>query len=302
MNTQTMNTQTNFFENTDAVSKLCILTIEKRLLEETEALKHRLNNEFGDFMAKDMGCSVTDEGNAIAISCFYNIVNSDIDDSLSYNDFIEDVNNYIVYLRFPNDKEAIFKYFTLAAEDGDAEAQYYLAEMYSCGIIPQLTCGMVMNVEAFKWLTLAAEQRDERVFKLYCSAIRSGYDKAKEGIYFDDIKEAAEKGFAEAQNQIAYLLLNGICTAQDTKAAFKYYTLAAEQENAEAQNALGRMYNFGEGTAQNFKAAFKLYILAAEQENSDATDTLSALKLQMKHNALKPKAAAAFKMLNIDKI
>ena len=55
-----------------------------------------------------------------------------------------------------DDKEAL-KWFRLAAEQGDAEAQNNLGVMYIEGQgVPQ------DNKEAVKWLRLSAEQRDEQ--------------------------------------------------------------------------------------------------------------------------------------------
>jgi TPR repeat protein len=116
------------------------------------------------------------------------------------------------------------------AEQGDADAQFNLGQLYVRGDgVPQ------NNETAMKWYTLAAEQ-----------------------------------GNAVAQNNLGGMYRNGQGVPQNDKTAVKWYTLAAEQGNAVAQFNLGLMYDNGRGVTQDDKTAMKWYTLAAEQGVADA--------------------------------
>ena len=100
-----------------------------------------------------------------------------------------------------------FKWFKLAAEQGNAIAQLNLGRCYRDGI------GVVKNEkEEFKWFKLAAEQ-----------------------------------GNAIAQLNLGCCYRDGIGVAKNKEKAFKWFKLAAVQGNAEAQNNLGYCYEGGIG-------------------------------------------------------
>ena len=96
---------------------------------------------------------------------------------------------------------------TPLAEQGNAGAQYYLAQMYRRGD------GVLQDYKtAVKWYRLAAEQ-----------------------------------GYAKAQYNLAWMYEDGKGVLQDYKTAVKWYRLAAEQGYAKAQTNLGVMYAKGDG-------------------------------------------------------
>ena len=86
----------------------------------------------------------------------------------------------------------------------------------------------------------------------------------------DLYRQAAEQGYADAQNGLAGMYYNGQGVPQDYAEAVKWYRKAAEQENANAQYILGRMYNNGQGVPQDDVEAVKWYRMAAEQGNAYA--------------------------------
>ena len=104
----------------------------------------------------------------------------------------------------------------LAAEQGNADAQYSLGYMYVNGE------GVTQNdMTAVKWFSLAAEQ-----------------------------------GHAEAQYSLGVMYLYGLGVTQDDyRTALKWYSLAAEQGHAEAQYSLGDMYLEGQGVIQDYVRA-----------------------------------------------
>ena len=132
------------------------------------------------------------------------------------------------------DFAAAVKWFTLAAEQGDADAQFNLGLVYWDGE------GVSQDIKAaMKWFTLAAEQGD-----------------------------------ADAQNILGVMYDEGEGVSQNIKAAMKWFKLAAEQGNAHAQYNLGAIYHNGESVPRDIKTATKWFKLAAEQGHADAQKTL----------------------------
>lgn len=132
------------------------------------------------------------------------------------------------------------KQYRLAAEKGDAVAQFNLGLMYAEGV------GTPKNdVEGAKWYRLAADQ-----------------------------------GLAEAQLNLGVMYYNGKGVPKDFNEATKLYRLAAEQGLPEAQFNLGNSYSHGEGVSQNNTEALKWFRKAAEQGSADAQNNLGLMYAQ----------------------
>jgi hypothetical protein len=69
----------------------------------------------------------------------------------------------------------------------------------------------------------------------------------------------------------------GFGVPQNDAKAYKWYRLAAEKGNAEAQNNLGTMYFEGQGAPKNYAKALKWWHLAAEQGFVRAQNNLGSL-------------------------
>ena len=109
------------------------------------------------------------------------------------------------------------------AQNGNAEAQYYLGRMYRWGE------GTHQDLDkAFHWYSKGAKQ-----------------------------------GNRKAQNNLAFMYFNGLGVQKDLKKAFELYTLSAEQGTAAAQFNLGMMYRDGIGVQQDYSTAFDLFSKAA---------------------------------------
>jgi TPR repeat protein len=77
---------------------------------------------------------------------------------------------------------------------------------------------------------------------------------------FQEVKEAAEQGDADAQYNLGLMYDNGEGVEQDKFEAVKWYKKAAEQGHAEAQNNLGIMDRQSQGLAwigKKFMSLFK---------------------------------------------
>ena len=116
------------------------------------------------------------------------------------------------------------------AEQGDADAQYKLGEMYEEGN------GVPKNGEkAAEWYGNAADQ-----------------------------------GHALAQAALGALYLQGIAVPKDEAKGFEWVQKSAVQGYGIAQFALGLAYANGRGVPQNFILAYSWFNLAAESGNMDA--------------------------------
>ncbi|GKQ96467.1 tetratricopeptide repeat protein [Aeromonas hydrophila] len=127
-----------------------------------------------------------------------------------------------------------------AAEDGNAFAQFLLAEKYDYG--------------------QGVEQNDNKAFEWYC--------------------KAAEQGYAPAQCNLGWMYEHGQGVKQNDNTAAEWYLKAAEQGNADAQCNLGWMYDEGRGVAQNDSTAVHWYYKAAEQDNARAQCNIGAMFAQ----------------------
>lgn len=136
----------------------------------------------------------------------------------------------------PVDKSEAVKWFTKAAEQGDADAQYILGICYDNGD------GVTEdNSEAVKWYTKAAEQGHAGAQCTLGICYENGYgvseDKAEAVKWYT---KAAEQGLAMAQNQLAWLLH----TSGKDQEALPWIEKALEQEpnNAMFIDTLAEVY------------------------------------------------------------
>jgi hypothetical protein len=76
-------------------------------------------------------------------------------------------------------------------------------------------------------------------------------------------RKAAERGDADAQNNLGASYANGNGVPQNYALAIKWYRRAAKQGNSMAQKNLGACYYNGQGVERNFVEAYKWYAVAA---------------------------------------
>jgi TPR repeat protein len=201
------------------------------------------------------------------------------------------------------------KRYHLAAEEGDATAQFKLGLLYSDGN------GVSRSYsEAYRWYRKAANQGHadaqqhvgfsyyigEGVKKNFTQAVlwfrkaaEQGMEDAQyylglsyylgDGVKKDDIeavlwfRRAAQQGHTDAQNQMGscYALGNGV--KKDYTEAVRWYRKAAEQGDASAQSSLGFYYHRGWGVKQDDTEAARWYRKAADQGWESARDSLKEL-------------------------
>ena len=166
-------------------------------------------------------------------------------------------------------KEAV-KWYRLAAEQGDAKAQYYLGAMYGKGQ------GILQDYkEAAKWYRLSAEQGFAKG-QYYLGVMLYGDGRCSmgqvgcRGVPRDKKKaikwllKAAEQRSVGAQRFLGAIFYYGRGVTQDYAEAAKWYKKAAEQGDSGAQNILGAMYERGKGIPKDFVEAYKWFSIAGE--------------------------------------
>lgn len=79
-----------------------------------------------------------------------------------------------------------------------------------------------------------------------------------------ELKKAAERGDAEAQNNLGFLYWSGEGVPQDFKSAFKWYSKSADQGLAGAKYNLGILYDEGQGVTQDHQKATELFLVAGK--------------------------------------
>ncbi len=117
--------------------------------------------------------------------------------------------------------------WTVLANRGDAEGQYFLGQLYAQG--------------------RGAPQ-----------------DFAKAALWFG---ESASQGYSHSQFALGYLSETGRGVSKDQSSAFKWYGLAADQSLAMAHNNVGLMYEEGRGVRQDYAQAYMRYSLAISLSN-----------------------------------
>jgi len=158
------------------------------------------------------------------------------------------------------------------AEEGNAKAQFTLAEMYANGD------GVLEDsAEAAKWYRKAAEQSYPRAQAMlgYLYSVGRGVPKdSAEAVKW--LRLAAERGNAMAQYNLGLKYAQGDGVPKDSAEAARWYREAADQGtgHAKARFNLGVMYATGEGVPQDSAQAIEWYLKAAELDYAKAEANL----------------------------
>ena len=92
-------------------------------------------------------------------------------------------------------------------------------------------------------------------------------------------RRAAERGYANAQFNLAEMLLDGVGVEQSSEQAFAWYSKAAIQGHSTAQYNLAVMYSKGEGVVADNRLAYVWFALSAE---GDADGAIQAREMVAK--------------------
>lgn len=173
-----------------------------------------------------------------------------------------------------------FRYYKLAAEQGDKDAQNNLANCFQRGI------GCEINLKnAFTNFEFSAKQGlSNALYQLaYCYEYGKGCEINLEKAFLN-YQLAAEKNHDEAQASLADFYRLGIGCEINLKQAFFYYDLAAKQELVEAQYELAKCYNYGYGCDKNLRNAIEYYRLSAGKGHLQSMYRLASIYDKHGHN------------------
>ncbi len=194
------------------------------------------------------------------------------------------------------------KWITKAAEAGDAQSQYDLAQFYRTGrgVNPDFA-------QALAWTEKAADQGRTEAIAYICNAytqdatVTPDWDRALPycfkatrkgdlnaiyavGLAYADglsimansdlalkyLGYASDHGDGPAEEKLADIYAAGQLTSQDDTRAFDYYRKAARQGSMPAVAAMARAYDTGTGVAADSNEAARLYDIAARNGNAAA--------------------------------
>jgi hypothetical protein len=157
-----------------------------------------------------------------------------------------------------------------SAEQGDANAQYKLGNMYYYGQgVPR------DYAEAFRWYSKAADQGNAMgqsgLGYLYAHGEGVPQDYARAlGLY----RNSADQGYAKAQYALGLMYYHGYGVPQDNAETARWYRKAADQGYAYAQSNLGYMYKYGYGVTLDRAEAERWFHKAADQGDEYAQRAL----------------------------
>ena len=187
----------------------------------------------------------------------------------SYADFQDGVNAYD-----QGDFDKAFYEFEPLAENGLAEAQYYLGYMFLKGKAPEEKRSTIGDTtirpkndlrNAFPWLEKAAIQGNVNAQRelglMYSRGGFIGKDIVKANEWW---LKAAEQGNTDAQMSVGFSYKKGEGLPQDYKKAMMWFKKAAEKEPVGAAHMVGDMYYEGLGTPINYDEAIKWWGRAVE--------------------------------------
>jgi hypothetical protein len=167
----------------------------------------------------------------------------------------------------PRDPDAAARYFQAAADRGHAPGRWNLALMIAAGseAMPRdLPAAMAACREAADAGFVPAQA----TMGVLCAAV----GRPDEAVHW--WRQAAERGDAEAQFNLAQALATGRGAPADAKAAFDWFLRAAESGLVVAQARLGILYATGEGVAADPIEAHKWFFVARLAGDTAATSNL----------------------------
>ncbi len=165
------------------------------------------------------------------------------------------------------------EWYTKAAQQGNAKAQWNVAILYARG-----PGGIAQDMQqAVQWCQQAADQgfaaAQATLGLMYANG--QGVEKdVNQAVAL--LQQAADQGDAEAQYNLAIMHEQGLPTGTaDHKQAFDWFSKAAEQGLPAAQERLGLMYAMGQATEQDLVEAHKWFFIASERKHPSAKANLA---------------------------
>lgn len=173
----------------------------------------------------------------------------------------------------PRDYAAAYHWFSAAAAQGNADAQFSLGVMHERGLGVGQDYGA-----ALRWYRKAAAggkaEAEFNIGIMYANGLGVPRDYAKAR---DRYWAAAWAGLAEAQVNVGVLYANGQGVAQDYEEAAVWFDHAAKQGHAKGQFMLAQLYEHGYGVKPDVRLAMAWYRKAQGQGHAQATLALARI-------------------------
>ena len=178
-----------------------------------------------------------------------------------------------------------FREFSVLANEGNEEAQNFIAYMYENGE------GVSKSQKlALYWYRKAALQGFSVAQCNLGYLYEKGQGTAKDfSQAVNWYRKAANQGLSRCQNNLGLMYDLGNGVVKDHQEAFRWYLKAANQGNKYAQYNLGLLYEYGNGVSQNFKLALTWYQKASDQGLTGAKEKVKAMQSKIKSNEDKAK-------------
>lgn len=196
------------------------------------------------------------------------------------------------------DYKAAMKEFEVEAAKDNAEAMYYIGEIFhrGLGMNPQRLTGI-------HWWEKSAYLGNERSMLALAEVFNKGLGVKADPrqAYVWDLT-AARQGNPLAQYNVGVYWLYGTSVPKDMTEAAKWFRRAALQGNPAAYDALARQLNMGEGVERDIFAAYVLYEAAAKPSDKfdsvySAEESAKVIRSRMNDEDLK-----YAKSLSVEKI
>lgn len=162
------------------------------------------------------------------------------------------------------------RWFLMAANNGNDEAQFQIGVKYDYGIGVRKS-----HKEALKWFMRAASK--ENIRALYTTGRCYYYGdgvRVDENMAFYYLRRSAERGYMPAMYMVGDFYCTGYYRSnavdKDDEQAVKWYKKAVDKEYTPAQYKLGLCYYYGYGLSVDNNTALEYFRKAAEKEHADA--------------------------------
>jgi uncharacterized protein len=171
------------------------------------------------------------------------------------------------------DPHEAVKWFTKAAEQGNADGEYGLGVMYQLG-----RGGPQDTSSAMKWFELAAKQgKVEAQFQLARIYDTSQGPTKNPAMAVKYYQEAAAKGQPAAALRLAEMYETGEGVGQDYTTSMRWYTKISDS-SAFAQYKIGYYYEQGFGVSKDRTKAMEWYRKASAHGSSEAVIALKKME------------------------
>jgi hypothetical protein len=162
--------------------------------------------------------------------------------------------------------------FKMQAENGDTFAQYFLGECYLNGYGTAVDKPMAAYwyQKAAEKGNAEAQWSLANIYQEGCEQIPKDTDKA---LYW--YEQSASQGYVVSQHYLGTLYLSGIGCEQNFEKALFWFNKAAEQGDDQSQYDLGLCYQEGKGVSRNQEMAIYWWRKAAALGNLSAKRRLA---------------------------